>query len=199
MPEARKKTKKFQRRLDFIILDKVCKFISESIGRGMNIVPISINLSRIYINEENLAERLNEIVDSYGIDRRYIELELTETSIDPTESVFKENIRRLKENGYRVSLDDFGAGYSSMKTFAESEFDAVKLDKTFIDGIDDGRWRDMISFAIKTAKKYDVEIVAEGVETKEQYEFLRESSCDIIQGYYFSRPVNPMRFAAMIE
>lgn len=187
------------RRLDFIILDKVCKFISESIGRGMNIVPISINLSRIYINEENLAERLNEIVDSYGIDRRYIELELTETSIDPTESVFKENIRRLKENGYRVSLDDFGAGYSSMKTFAESEFDAVKLDKTFIDGIDDGRWRDMISFAIKTAKKYDVEIVAEGVETKEQYEFLRESSCDIIQGYYFSRPVNPMRFAAMIE
>jgi EAL domain-containing protein (putative c-di-GMP-specific phosphodiesterase class I) len=109
-------------------------------------------------------------------------------------------VSRIRENGFRVEIDDFGSGYSSFGTLADLPFDVLKIDMQFIKTMDKNpKVKDIIKMIINLSKRLGVSTVAEGVETKEQYLFLKENECDVIQGYYFSKPLPLLDFEALIE
>lgn len=176
--------------LDDYMLTEVSRLQSEWKAQEKQLVPISVNVSRAHFAEENLAEHICSIVDKFKVPHEYIELELTESAFFDDKAILLETIRKLKSNGFKVSMDDFGAGYSSLNSLKELPLDIIKLDAEFFRGTDDvDRSRLIVGETISLAKKLGMEIVAEGIETREQVDFLAEQNCDLIQGFYFSKPL----------
>ena len=176
--------------LDDFMLTEVSRLQAEWKSQGKKLVPISVNVSRAHFAEENLAEHICSIVDKFKVPHEYIELELTESAFFDDKAILLETIRKLKSNGFKVSMDDFGAGYSSLNSLKELPLDIIKLDAEFFRGTDDvDRSRLIVGETISLAKKLGMEIVAEGIETREQVDFLAEQNCDLIQGFYFSKPL----------
>lgn len=184
--------------IDELVLKDVCKNLKTWISQNKKVVPISVNLSRNYLDKIDCIDRLEEIIHKYDISKDLIAFEVTESSLVGDEEKLKETINSLRHKGFKILLDDFGVGYSSIKTIAEMNFDVLKIDKSFIDGIGDKRWENIMSYTIALSKKLNMNIVAEGIETKEQYEFLLNSNCDVFQGYYFNKPMNSDEFAKLI-
>lgn len=162
------------------------KWISE----GKKVVPISVNVSRVHFVREDLAEHICQLVDQFNVPHEYIELELTESAFFDDKDVLLNTIKKLKAYGFEISMDDFGAGYSSLNSLKELPLDVVKLDAGFFrDADESGRGKLIVEDTISLAKKLDMRIVAEGIETREQVDFLAEMNCDLIQGYYFAKPM----------
>lgn len=184
----------FIREMDLFVLKKVCKFIKKNMLEKNTMVPISVNLSRVHMDHKAVVDELDHIIVESGIDKKWIEFEVTETSMEVSEEAFQFIIKELKSKGYKVALDDFGCGYSSVQTFSDIIFDTVKLDKSFIDKIGTKKGEDFIRLMVQIAKQCNVEMVAEGIEKKEQYEFLKSVGCKVIQGYYFSKPLTISEF-----
>lgn len=184
--------------LDFFILEEVCKAIRRWLDEGKTPVVISVNQSRLHLNYDDYIWRLREIVDKYDIPYKYIELELTE-------SVFMENAdkllviaRKLHDIGFKLSLDDFGSGYSSLNMLKDIPVDVVKIDREFFNGtVNSERGRAVISTVVDLAKNLDMQVISEGVETIEQVEFLTEINCAMVQGYYFAKPMPLQDFEAL--
>lgn len=176
--------------LDFFILEEVCKSMRRWIDSGLTPVVVSVNQSRLHLNYDDYIWRLREIVDKYEIPYEYIELELTE-------SVFTENMdklltimHKLHDIGFKLSLDDFGSGYSSLNMLKDIPVDVVKIDREFFNGtVNSEKGRAVISTVVDLAKNLDMEVISEGVETLEQVEFLTEINCAMVQGYYFAKPM----------
>ena len=176
--------------LDFFILEEVCRTMRRWIDDGKKPVVISVNQSRLHLNYDDYIWRLREIVDKYDIPYEYIELELTE-------SVFAENaekllkvMHKLHEIGFKLSLDDFGSGYSSLNMLKDMPVDVVKIDKEFFsDTMNSQKGRAVITTVVDLAKNLDMDVISEGVETREQVEFLTEIHCAMVQGYYFAKPL----------
>ncbi len=157
---------------------------------GKPIVPVSVNVSRVHFLRTDLAEHICEMVDRYGLPHEYLELELTESAFFDDKAVLLSTVRKLKELGFSISMDDFGAGYSSLNSLKELPLDVVKLDAEFFRGTDDlERANLIVSRTIELAKQLGMQIVAEGIETRDQVDFLAEKHCDLIQGYYFAKPM----------
>ena len=176
--------------LDDYMLTEVCRLQSAWEKQGKQLVPISVNVSRAHFAEDNLAEHICSIVDKFNVPHKYIELELTESAFFDDKSILLETIRKLKSFGFKVSMDDFGAGYSSLNSLKELPLDIIKLDAEFFRSVDDlERSRLIVGETITLAKKLGLDIVAEGIETREQVDFLVEQNCDLIQGFYFSKPL----------
>lgn len=175
--------------LDKYVFAKVCKDIKKWIEEGIEPVPISVNLSRLHLYNPVFVEEYQEIMNKYNISSKYIRFELTETTIFEDMNVLLEVIDNLHKAGFGVMMDDFGTGYSSLNLLKEVPIDIIKLDKSFIDGIGDEKSEKIIISMIMLARLLDIKVIAEGVENKDQYEFLKSVNCDIIQGYYFSRPL----------
>ena len=176
--------------LDDYMLSEVSKLQAEWAGQGKKLVPISVNVSRAHFAEDNLAEHICSIVDKYKVPHEYIELELTESAFFDDKAVLLTTVRKLKEFGFKVSMDDFGAGYSSLNSLKELPLDIIKLDAEFFRSVDDVERSNLIvGQTISLAKKLGMEIVAEGIETREQVDFLANQDCDLIQGFYFSKPL----------
>lgn len=179
--------------LDFFILEEVCRALRRWLDEGKTPVVISVNQSRLHLNYDDYIWRLREIVDKYDIPYKYIELELTE-------SVFMENAdkllviaQKLHDIGFKLSLDDFGSGYSSLNMLKDIPVDVVKIDREFFNGtVNSERGRAVISTVVDLAKNLDMQVISEGVETIEQVEFLTEINCAMVQGYYFAKPM-PMQ------
>ena len=158
---------------------------------GMKCVPVSVNVSRAHFIESDLAEQIRDIVDKEGAPHHLIEIELTESAFFDDKNAMVETISRLKSYGFAVSMDDFGSGYSSLNSLKDMPLDVLKLDAEFFRGeaADTERGEVVVSEAIKLAKSLNMRTVAEGVEIKEQVDFLAAQGCDMIQGYYFAKPM----------
>ena len=181
--------------LDDYMLNEVSKLQAGWLEQGKKLVPISVNVSRAHFAEENLAEHICSIVDKYKVPHEFIELELTESAFFDDKSVLLTTVRKLKEFGFKVSMDDFGAGYSSLNSLKELPLDIIKLDAEFFRSVDDiDRSNLIVGQTITLAKKLGMEIVAEGIETREQVDFLAKQDCDLIQGFYFSKPLPVSEF-----
>ena len=184
--------------IDELVLEDVCQNLRLWIDQNKKVVPISINLSRNYLDKVGCVSRLEEIINKYNIPSELIEFEITESSLVGNEEQLKETINTLHNKGFKVLLDDFGVGYSSIKTISEMNFDTLKIDKSFVDGIGKKRWENIIYYTISLSKNLDMNIIVEGIETEEQYQFLLNNNCEVFQGYYFNKPMNAKEFSKLL-
>lgn len=176
--------------IDHYMLDHVAADQKKWLDQGHDCVPVSVNVSRAHFIESDLAEQIRDIVDSHGTPHDLVEIELTESAFFDDKKALVTTINRLKGYGFTVSMDDFGSGYSSLNSLKDMPLDVLKLDAEFFRGESgDGRGQIVVSEAIRLAKSLNMRTVAEGVEVKEQVEFLAGEGCDMIQGYYYAKPM----------
>ena len=175
--------------MDFCILEAVCKDISEWLRAGISVPTVSVNFSRRNLTDPNLARHINEVVTSAGIPKNLIEIEVTESSDEFTIGVLSRFVESLHELGYQVSIDDFGNASSSLTLLREVPFDTLKIDKGFVDH-DNAKDITILTYIIKMAHDIHLDIVAEGVEQKAQIDILNSLGVDVIQGFYFDRPLS---------
>lgn len=186
----------FVQQIDFYVLEKVCQDMREWLDKGIGLVKISFNFSKQHFTERNVAKRIDDIADKYGIPREYLEVEFTETAyIEEYDNLIK-TIEELREYNICSSIDDFGTGYSSLSLLQNVRFHTLKLDKSFLNKLEgnDKRNRTVIASIIRMAKELDMDIVAEGIETNDEFNYLREMSCDVAQGYLFDKPLPKVDF-----
>lgn len=190
----------FITKLDDYMISAVAKLQSERKIQGKKAIPISVNVSRANFTRENLAEHICQLADNYGADHAFIELEVTESAFLGNTYILKKILKELKNYGFRVSMDDFGAGYSSLNSLKDLPIDVLKLDMEFFRGEDtQKRGEIVVEETIRLAKRLNMEIVAEGIEKKEQVEFLAAQGCDMIQGFYFAKPMPLPEFEEKAE
>ncbi len=181
--------------LDKYMLASVCSMIKGWLDAGYKVIPISVNFSRVHLSNPNFVDELKAIVDSYNIATQYIEIELTETTITDNEELLEELLRNLHKGGFKVSIDDFGAGYSSLGMLKNFKVDTLKLDRSFfVNNEETERGGLVIEGIVRLARNLHMTIVAEGVEEAEQVEFLRKIQCEYAQGYFYERPINHTLF-----
>ena len=176
-------------KLDFYILEQVCKDIRKWLDAGLNPVKTSINFSKTNLSDPCFSDKVLSILKKYDIDSQFIEVELTETTdaMDYTNMI--KLVETMKKNNINVSIDDFGTGYSSLNLVKCLAANTIKIDKTFVDNIQNKKDAVVIMCMISIALQLGIDIIAEGAETKEQVEILYSMGCDKIQGYYFDRPL----------
>lgn len=186
-------------KLDECVFRQVCAFQADRIKSGKDLFPISVNLSRISICADGTDEKYTRIASEYGVPLKYVPLELTESATINGE-LSARVAKRLAEIGFALHVDDFGTGYSSLASLNEIAFSTLKIDKSLIDCVNDEKGRKLVALTAKFAKCLNnMEIVAEGVETREQLEIIREMDVDIIQGFYYSGPIPPEKFKTYYE
>lgn len=177
-------------KLDDIVLKKVCENLKRWRGQGKPLYPISVNLSRKSMGDPDLVEHLTGIVDEYGVEHELIDFELTESAAYDNQDYMISVLKALKDKGFRISIDDFGTGYSSLSLLTEMPIDTIKIDKSFVDRIEHSESSQaVIKHIIAMIKDLRFTCLAEGAETKEQVDLLREFGCEIVQGYYYSKPL----------
>lgn len=180
-------------KLDDIVLKKVCSHLKKWREQGLELYPISVNLSRKSMGNPDLVEHLTAIVDSYGIDHALIDFELTESAAYDNQDYMISVIRALKEKGFKISIDDFGTGYSSLSLLTAMPIDTIKIDKSFVDriGKSESARKEcaVLKHIIAMVKDLNFTCLAEGAEFREQVDLLREFGCEIVQGYYYSKPL----------
>lgn len=177
-------------KIDDYMIEHISKLQSEWITRGYQIVPVSVNVSRVHFMQSDLAEHICELVDKYNTPHNTIEIELTESAFFDDKKALLTTVGKLQDFGFQVSMDDFGSGYSSLNSLKDLSLNVLKLDADFFRGESkENRGELIVSKAIELAKALDMETVAEGVEQKEQVEFLASAGCDMIQGYYYDKPM----------
>lgn len=182
-------------KLDTYMLEHVARLQAKWKEQGKQLVPISVNVSRAHFTSENLAQKITQIVDKYEVPHKYIEIEITESAFFDDKDVLLKTVEELRSNDFSISMDDFGSGYSSLNSLKELPLDIVKIDAEFFRGKDDmHRGPVIVEGTINLAKKLDMKIVAEGIETREQVDFLADQGCDLIQGYYFAKPMTVAEF-----
>lgn len=190
----------FITRLDDYMIAAVAKFQAERKKQGKKPIIISVNVSRANFTKDNLSSHICQLIDKYGAEHSDIELEVTESAFFGDKRILQKILSELKGYGFRLSMDDFGAGYSSLNSLKELPVDVLKLDMEFFRGKDtEKRGEIVVKEAIRLAKNLDMEVVAEGIEKKEQVEFLAANECDMIQGYYFAKPMPVEEFDERAE
>ncbi len=176
-------------KLDLHILDLVCQDLEEAMQKGETYPMISVNLSRYDLELPDLHERVNTILARHGVKSSQIRIEITESALlSNTEAVIKEHISRFHEDGYQVWLDDFGSGFSSLNSLQNFDFDLLKIDMAFLRHANE-KTPTILMDVIDMAKRLGIETLSEGVETKDEYDFLHSIGCVLAQGFYFSQPL----------
>ena len=176
--------------IDHYMISHVARDQKRWLDQGYKCVPVSVNVSRAHFAEADLAEQIRDMVDEAECPHNLIEIELTESAFFDDKNALIETINRLKNYGFKVSMDDFGAGYSSLNSLKDLPLDILKLDAEFFRcEAEDERGRKVIREAIKLAKTLGMKTVAEGVEEKEFVDFLAGLKCDMIQGYFYAKPM----------
>lgn len=177
-------------KLDMYVLEEVCKLQTKWRQDGVSILPISINESRLHLKNPNHITELTQIIQKYNVNPNHIELEMTETTVIQDIKLAQKAAEKVHELGFQISMDDFGTGYSAFNVLKDIEIDILKIDKIFFENITENRRaRIIVQSIIEMCKKLNIKTVAEGIENKKQVEFLKEIACDLIQGYYFSKPL----------
>jgi EAL domain-containing protein (putative c-di-GMP-specific phosphodiesterase class I) len=168
--------------------------------KNLPMIPISVNFSKLDIFEPDFVESIEAMRKEYGIPVRFLRLEITETAIAGDTERTNEVIQKLHDHGYIVEMDDFGSGYSSLNVLKDIKLDIIKMDMKFLEKeVDGNRGGTILSSVIRMAKWLNLPVIAEGVETVEQADFLRSIGCDCIQGYLYSRPLTEENYEALLS
>lgn len=185
---------KFIIKLDLYIFEQVCKDMADWKEKYNFTTTVSINVSKEHFVDENFIKKYVDITNKYNVDRGKIDLEITESAtIDENIDILK-ILKNIKSKGFLISIDDFGTGYSSLSMIQSMPFDILKIDKVFVDQADLNSNQNIINYIMLIAEHLGVETIVEGVENKEQVDFIRKINCDIIQGYYYSKPISKEDF-----
>lgn len=186
--------------VDYYVYREVFRFLAERIKNGKKVVPISLNVSRMHLNRTDFLTYVESLLEEFQIPCSLIEFELTESIyLDNTEAAL-ELIKGLHNMGIKVSMDDFGSGYSSLNLLSKLPIDIIKLDKVFLkEGEMQESDRIIISCVVDMAKKLHITSLCEGVETQEQSDYLKKVGCQMQQGFFFSRPVPQEDFENIME
>lgn len=180
----------FITKLDFYVWEKVCQFIRQELDDGRKPAPISVNVSRVNLYNPNFLESLINLVEKYKIPPKYLHLELTESAFSDSAERIQDAVKYLHKAGFTILMDDFGSGYSSLNVLKDVDLDVLKIDmKFFSKGETQEKGAKIIEAVVKMAKSLDMVVIAEGVEEKDQVDFLVKLGCDYIQGYYFAKPM----------
>ncbi|GFI18504.1 putative signaling protein [Lachnospiraceae bacterium] len=187
-------------RLDAYVWEEVCRVLARFKKEGVPLCPVSVNASRVDFCESDLLYRINTLTEKYGLEKKLLKVEVTESAYTQNPQEIIKQVVDLRREGYDVLMDDFGSGYSSLNTLRELPVNILKIDMKFMNQLEDSRRAASIVLCIvKMAKMLGMKTVAEGVETKNQVEFLRNIGCDSIQGYFFSRPIKPEELQKMLK
>lgn len=189
------------RMLDRYVFDVTCRWLEKRKKEGERIFPVSVNLSRNHFVNENFLVDFVRIADKYKIDRSWLEFEVTESIFLNGGQIrkVKDGIQMIHSYGFGCSLDDFGFGYSSLTLLREFDIDILKMDRSFFLDPESRKAGDVISCIVNMAEKLNIRTVAEGIETQEQMEFLKNVHCDVVQGYFFSRPLPVREFEKWVR
>ncbi len=186
----------FIKKVDYYIWEKACLFIKKCQDAGIHSCPVSVNVSRIHLRDNECIGVLSGLIEKNGISRKLLELEITETA--DSQQVSKKALA-LREEGFTLLMDDFGSGYSSLNILLETPFDVIKLDRKFIENMmvsDKGRL--ILEQVVSMSDKLGLGLLAEGVETREQIDLLQKIGCDQVQGYYYAKPMPEEDFFALL-
>jgi EAL domain-containing protein (putative c-di-GMP-specific phosphodiesterase class I) len=182
--------------LDFYVFENVCSDLRKWIDSGINPVRISSNFSKLHLKNKFLANDILAIMKKYNIDSKFIEIELTEVS-DFEDSVAMQNfVNKLREKGISVSIDDFGTGSSTLNALTNIDANIIKLDKSLLDNMGNNSEQDKIVLKnmVSLMQELNKEVIAEGVETSSQLEFLKGINCPAVQGFVFDMPLPRSEF-----
>ncbi|WP_409969069.1 EAL domain-containing protein [Bengtsoniella intestinalis] len=187
----------FIQTLDYYVLSHTCKFLQTY--QHLAVPRLSVNLSGVTMLQEDVVERVMEILNQYQVVPAQIDLEITETAF-VANSAIQASLKALQHMGFTISIDDFGTGVSSLSRLRYMDLDTLKIDREFIiDALDDKRGNSILNHVIEIAKDLDLETVAEGIETADQLNYLREIGCDVGQGFYYARPMPEAVFVVSCE
>ncbi len=176
--------------LDWYIFRETCRFIADELKAGRKMVMISTNFSRLHARETGFAERLAKTADSFGVPRKYLEVEITESALALEGVDIIDFVKSIKDAGFAISIDDFGSGLSSLNFVKDVPADELKIDKSLLShNCENEKERIVLEAIFEFAHRLNMTTVAEGVETKEQLGFLRTCGCELIQGFLFARPM----------
>lgn len=185
--------------LDLYVLEQVCKYHQRRERLGLDRFPISVNISRMTLFDPNLYDMITRLTEKYGVPPEYFRIEITETAYNDNPAHLLETVKKLREKGFSVLLDDFGSGNSSLNTLKDMPLDMMKLDLKFMKDFENNeRVGTIVTAFARMARWINVPLLAEGVETKEQYEYLQSIGCAYAQGYYFSKPITESQFTKLI-
>ncbi len=188
--------------IDFFIMESACKLLRRRMDEGKRVVPISCNFSRIHFVKENFPEQFEAIMDKYQIPKEYIEVEITETLVveELQQHKVKETVEILRKKGIRLSIDDFGSGYSSLGVFEQIPASVIKLDRSFLLN-NENRVRQVkiMKNIVNLAQDLDAQVVCEGVENENDTELMMEIGAYVAQGYRYSKPVPEEEFEAKLD
>lgn len=179
-------------KLDYYIWEQSCKLIRSWLDRGIEPFPVSINISRVSMYNPRIVEEIYDLVKKYNVPPKLFQLELTESAYTDNPDTIKKIMNELHECGFTLLMDDFGSGYSSLNVLKDIIVDVLKLDMKFMvssDSENKKRSESIVKNVIRMAKDLNLSVIAEGVEEKEQVEFLNSVGCEYVQGYYFAKPM----------
>lgn len=177
--------------LDLYVWDMVCRSLKHWIDAGHRAVPISVNVSRVDIYSLDVVDTFQKLTGKYGLNPGLVEIEITESAYAENAGIVKEVVENLRKSGFTVLMDDFGSGYSSLNMLKDVNVDVLKIDMEFLDMSDEtaGKGMGILEAITSMARLIDLKLIAEGVETKKQVDFLMEMGCHYAQGYYFYPPM----------
>ncbi|MBO6048190.1 MAG: EAL domain-containing protein, partial [Spirochaetales bacterium] len=182
--------------LDKYVWNEAASQIAHWRDRYCKLIPVSVNLSRIDVFDPALEETLDGVLARYSLNHNLFKLEVTESAYTENADQVLQVVSGLRNKGYKVEMDDFGTGYSSLNMLSYMPIDVLKLDREFIRNIENAeKARQLVVLILDIAKNLKVPVIAEGVETDAQLQFLKKNGCSMVQGFYFSRPVPANEFA----
>lgn len=187
-------------KIDLAVLNQVLKVQKDRLEEAKEIVPISVNLSLVSLLNQQMIDDITDCVKMSGVDSHLIDFEITETAFAADLSIAKGHVNQLREKGFKIHLDDYGTGYSSMRYLIEFHVDVIKMDKVFVDAVlESVQSKFIIQGAIEMARVMGMEFIAEGVENKEQVDVLKSIGCYHFQGYYFSKPLSVEDYFKLLD
>jgi EAL domain-containing protein (putative c-di-GMP-specific phosphodiesterase class I) len=187
----------FIKSVDYYIWDEACHFVRKCEDLGIDDCPISVNVSRLHLKDTEFISVLSEDIKDNNIEKSLIELEITETV---NEQLVSQMAGKLKEDDFTLLMDDFGSGYSSLNILLETPFDIIKLDKRFMDNMmTSEKGKTILEYVVAMSEKMGLGLIAEGVENKEQVDLLQKIGCDVVQGYYYAKPMPEEDFFEMLK
>ena len=190
----------FITKLDFYVFEQVCIFVRKCMDEGLPLVPVSSNFSRYDIFQPDFVQNLEIIRKKYDVPIDLVRIEITESAVFGDSERANEVVKQLRQCGYIVEMDDFGSGYSSLNVLKDIELDLIKLDMMFlVEKSDSNRGGMILSSIVRMAKWLGLPVIAEGVETLEQADFLKSIGCEYIQGYFYSRPLPENQYVEMLN
>ncbi len=190
----------FITKMDEYVWDQVCALLAKWRAQGRNIVPISINVSRIDVYNPRLVHILNHLITTYDLEPALLRLEITESAYMKNPEQLIEVVKRLRAEGFLVEIDDFGSGYSSLNTLKDVPTDVLKLDMKFLSSTENNDASGIIlTSVVRMARWLDLPVIAEGVENAQQADYLKTIGCSLVQGYLYGKPMPPDEFEKLLD